>query len=83
MLFGEKTAVYYDDHTKYTHTSCGQSTELYFEAGSVYSNHRPLKDQRDVSQRKNGIDLGAIGQDDQSSYFVTIYCKARIYKIHH
>jgi hypothetical protein len=44
MLFREKNAVYYENHTEHTNALCGQSAEFqYVKEGGTYSNHWDLK----------------------------------------
>jgi hypothetical protein len=44
MLYRETVAVYYEDHTKYTNTLCGQNAEFYYvKAGGTYSNQLGFK----------------------------------------
>jgi hypothetical protein len=49
MLFGERVAVYCENHTEHTDTLCGQNAEFgCVKAGGMYSDHWAL----------NGLVLG-------------------------
>jgi hypothetical protein len=44
MLFGERVAAYYENHTEHTNTLYGQNTEFwYVKADGTYTNHSALK----------------------------------------
>jgi hypothetical protein len=44
MLFGERVAVYCENHTKHRDAMCGQNVEFwYVKAGGTYSDHWALK----------------------------------------